>query len=289
MPELPEVETIRAGLDPHVRGAVIEKVVARRPDLRFALPKELTARLEGQRIVHLGRRAKYLLFELQTGATLLSHLGMTGNYRLEPRLAHGSPGFAPKKHDHLIFELRGAHGAFDLVYSDPRRFGYVDLVDPGGQSVHLAHLGPEPLGNEMNALALASAIAKRRGPIKTVLLDQTVIAGLGNIYVCEALWRAQISPLAIALELVRANGAPTVRLERLTAAIKHVLTDALAAGGSTLRDYRNAEGETGYFQHSFDVYGREGQSCRRQECAGTIVRQMQAGRSSFWCPRCQNH
>lgn len=291
MPELPEVETIRRGLAPQLEGAKIEHVQLNRADLRFAFPDGLAEGLSGRRITHVGRRAKYLLFDLSDGTTLLSHLGMTGSYRFsnlrldEPSRYHLP---APSRHDHLELALNHPEkGRLLLIYADPRRFGFFDWHSTDRPSRFLVGLGPEPLGNAFNAIDLAKALAGRKAPIKSALLDQRLIAGLGNIYVSEALWRARISPLTASLKLVRANGRPTRRLEDLVSAIRAVLVDAIAAGGSTLRDFRNAEGGGGYFQHVFDVYDREDEPCRRPSCRGIIKRIVQSGRSSFYCPVCQ--
>ena len=291
MPELPEVETVRRGLAPLLTGAEIEAVSLNRADLRFAFPPGLAKKLPGQTIVSVGRRAKYLLFGLSGGETLLSHLGMTGSYRFSNmRLAEPSRyrQETAGKHDHLEMALRHPEaGALHLIYTDARRFGFFDWHSEAHPSRYLIGLGPEPLGNEFNAEALAITLKTRKAPIKSALLDQRVVAGLGNIYVSEALWRAQISPLCPAGALVEETGRPTPRLQALARAVREVLEDAIAAGGSTLRDFRNAEGGGGYFQHVFDVYDREDEPCRRQNCAGIITRIVQSGRSSFYCPVCQ--
>ncbi len=287
MPELPEVETIKRGLSPFLINARIKKLILRRKNLRFDFPEDFAEQVSGTKIVNVTRRAKYLLLELSSGKTLLSHLGMTGNYRF----------FNPEqpdefeKHDHVVFELTSTNApAPFLVYSDPRRFGFMDLFENGDDCKFLKHLGPEPLGNQLNASVLADGFAGRRGPVKTVLLDQKVLAGLGNIYVCEALFRAKIHPASSATSLVNAKQQKNdTRLEPLAIHIRQVLEEALDAGGSTLKDYKSVEGETGYFQHSFDVYGREDENCRTPDCAGTIERMVQAGRSSFFCPHCQPH
>lgn len=286
MPELPEVETVRRGLAPFLEGAVIESVTLHRPDLRFPFPEDFAARLSGRRIAHLGRRAKYLLATLSDGGTWLSHLGMTGGFlvsgqRLEEssRLLSGGPA---GKHVH--FEaglLHPEHGPVRLSYTDPRRFGFMALFPLGAANPYTDPLGPEPLGNALDALTLGAALAGKRGPIKTVLLDQRVIAGLGNIYVCEALFGSGIDPRRPAGSL-----APE-EIGRLVAAIRAVLEEAIAAGGSTLRDFANSEGQPGYFQHSFAVYGHEGDPCPRPDCSGQVARIVQAGRSSFFCPVCQ--
>lgn len=292
MPELPEVETIRLGLQPLVEGALITGVTLARPDLRFPFPDRFAERLTGRRIVHARRRAKYLLFALSDGATWLTHLGMTGSFHFEgttsaePTRYHRTAG-APR-HEHVTLALEHpGRGPLHLVYADPRRFGFMDVYEDEAACSFLAGLGPEPLGNELTAQGLAPRLAGRRGPIKTALLDQRLIAGLGNIYVCEALFRAGLAPECPAGVLVAAQGGPRPELDRLVAAIRDVLGDALAAGGSTLRDFRNADGGTGYFQHRFDVYDKAGAPCPREGCTGTVARIVQSGRSSFFCPVCQ--
>lgn len=281
VPELPEVETVRRGLEPLVTGAMISAVTLNRPDLRFPFPPGLAARLTGQRIITTRRRAKYLLFDLSGGGVLLSHLGMTGNFRF----GRNDPA---EKHDHLVLTLSETSAAFpNLIYSDPRRFGFVDLVDDEPTSKWLSHLGPEPLGNQFDAFYLAAAFAGRAAPAKSLLLDQRVVAGLGNIYVSEALYRARVHPETAGYRLVKRNGAPADRLADLVIAVRQVLEDALASGGSTLQDYRTVDGATGYFQHRFAVYERAGEPCLAPRCAGTIQRIVQSGRSSFFCPKCQ--
>ncbi|MBU1176757.1 MAG: bifunctional DNA-formamidopyrimidine glycosylase/DNA-(apurinic or apyrimidinic site) lyase [Alphaproteobacteria bacterium] len=285
MPELPEVETVRRGLVPLVGGGRILGVEMARKDLRFAFPPDL-AGIAGTRIETIGRRAKYLLFMLSDGRVLLSHLGMTGAWRVEgtalaePTRIHGN-GRATG-HDHLVLSFERDGQRARLVYNDPRRFGFVALAAGPDAAPELSGLGPEPLGNGFSSEHLAAACAGRAAPIKSVLLDQRNVAGLGNIYVCEALWRAGIAPTAAAGTL-----APP-RLATLVAEIREVLTEAIAAGGSTLRDFVGAEGSPGYFQHSFDVYGRAGEACRRPACTGTVARLVQSGRSSFFCPDCQS-
>lgn len=269
MPELPEVETIRRGLEPRLTGRRIVRVDLNRPDLRFAFGDGFAAGLTGQTILGVDRRAKYLLVALENGATLLSHLGMTGRYSFDPE---------PKAHDHVVLHLSDG---VRLVYSDPRRFGFMELIGSGalGQNRFLAGLGIEPLGNELGGAYLAGLLAGRRTPLKAALLDQRIIAGLGNIYVCEALFRAKLSPRRLA------GTVKNARAEKLADAIRTVLQDAIAAGGSTLRDYAAADGALGYFQHGFEVYGREGEPCKH--CANPIARIVQSGRSSFYCARCQ--
>jgi formamidopyrimidine-DNA glycosylase len=281
LPELPEVETVRRGLEPVLAGRVIAHADVRRADLRWPFPPRLAARLTGTRVERLRRRSKYLLADLDGGETLIVHLGMSGRLLVSGVQvgAFHHPHPAPAKHDHLVLDIEG--GA-RVTLNDARRFGAVDLWPTDGLGAHrlLAGLGPEPLGNGFNAGYLAERLAGRRTAVKAVLIDQAAVAGLGNIYVCEALWRARISPLRLAGEVGR-DGA-----EALVAAVRAVLEDALAAGGSSLRDYRQADGELGYFQHSFAVYDREGAPCPR--CGAAIARVVQSGRSSFFCRGCQS-
>ncbi len=280
MPELPEVETVRRGLEPVLAGRVIEAAEVRRPDLRWPFPPRLAERLAGARVMRLRRRSKYLLADLASGETLIVHLGMSGRILVSGAQvgAFHHPHPAPEKHDHVVLDVEG--GA-RVTFNDARRFGAIDLWPTADLESHrlLAGLGPEPLGNDFNAAALSARLDRRAAPVKAVLLDQRVVAGLGNIYVCEALWRARISPLR------PAGAVSAAETEALAAAVRSVLLDAIAAGGSSLRDYRQADGELGYFQHSFAVYGREGEPCPR--CGGTVARVVQSGRSSFWCPSCQ--
>ncbi len=286
MPELPEVETVRRGLEPVLAGAILTRVEARRPDLRFPLPDGFVQRLTGARIERLQRRAKYLLAPLDRGDTLVMHLGMSGRFEIAGGEASRRPGEfhyaapADPKHAHVIFETDG--GA-RVTYFDPRRFGYMALIatDQLDASPWFAGLGPEPLGSDFNAEHLASAFAGRRQSVKASLMDQRIVAGLGNIYVCEALFRARISPLKPAGE-VKARA-----LGKLVTTVRTVLEEAIEAGGSTLRDYAAADGALGYFQHRFSVYGREGEACPGAGCKGKIVRIVQAGRSTFYCPSCQ--
>jgi formamidopyrimidine-DNA glycosylase len=280
VPELPEVETIRRGLEPVLAGRVIAHAEVRRPDLRWPFPPRLGKRLTGRRVAALRRRSKYLLADLDGGETLILHLGMSGRLLVSGAqlgaFHHAHP--APEKHDHVVLDVEG--GA-RITFNDARRFGALDLWPTPELETHrlLAGLGPEPLGNGFDGAYLASRLAGRRTPVKAVLGDQRVVAGLGNIYLSEALWRARISPLRLARDVTPAEA------EGLAAAVRAVLLDAIAAGGSSLRDYRRADGELGYFQHSFAVYDREGEPCPR--CGGAIVRSVQSGRSSFWCPACQ--
>ncbi|HMO06980.1 MAG TPA: bifunctional DNA-formamidopyrimidine glycosylase/DNA-(apurinic or apyrimidinic site) lyase [Paracoccaceae bacterium] len=282
MPELPEVETVRRGLVPVLEGHRIARAEVRRPDLRWPFPPRMAERLTGATVMAVRRRSKYLLADLSTGEVLLVHLGMSGRMLVSGAMLgeflHGGPPAAP--HDHVVLHIEG--GA-RVTFNDARRFGAMDLMPQGQEDRHplLAHLGPEPLGNGFSESGLAARLAGRRTPVKAALLDQTVVAGLGNIYVAEALFRAGISPRRLA-----GNLGPR-RISRLVPAIRDVLAEAIAAGGSSLRDYRQADGELGYFQHAFRVYGREGQPCATPGCGGAVARIVQSGRSSFYCPRCQ--
>jgi formamidopyrimidine-DNA glycosylase len=283
MPELPEVETVRRGLAPTFEGARIAGVEARRPDLRFPFPERFAERLKGRRVKALRRRAKYLLAELDSGETLVMHLGMSGSFRVEGEEAPGAFHFERSKapvHDHVVFAFEG--GA-RVVYNDPRRFGYMTLAATGALEEHplFRDLGIEPLGEAFDAARLSALLAGAKTPLKSALLDQRRIAGLGNIYVCESLHRARLSPL-------REAGSLTVSKTRALAnSVREVLEEAIEAGGSTLRDHRQTDGALGYFQHSFAVYDREGAACGHARCAGTIARIAQNGRSTFWCSACQ--
>lgn len=294
MPELPEVETVRCGLAPVMEGARFVKVEARRPDLRVALPENFSARLEGQTVTALKRRAKYLLAELSSGEVLMMHLGMSGSFRVSHGEGpdHDTPGrfhhprSGAQAHDHVVFYL--SNGA-RIAFNDPRRFGLMLLVPAGGLALHplMKEIGPEPLDQAFDAAALARACAGKATSLKAALLDQKIVAGLGNIYVCEALHRARLSPKRSASTLATKAGRPTTRAKILVAAIKAVLKDAIAAGGSSLRNYSRTDGELGLFQHRFRVYDREGASCVTPGCNGTIIRIVQNGRSTFFCPKCQ--
>jgi formamidopyrimidine-DNA glycosylase len=292
MPELPEVETVRRGLQPVMEGAKIVKAEARRKDLRFPFQKDFVARLTGQTVTGLGRRAKYLMADLGSGDVLLMHLGMSGSFRVETRAKAQTPGafHHPRgkdaAHDHVVFHM--SSGA-DIVFNDPRRFGYMKIVarDAIDAEPLLRGLGPEPLGNEFDANMLARSCAGKKTSLKAVLLDQRVVAGLGNIYVCEALFRARLSPKRQARTIAARSGEPTDHAGRLVEAIHKVLNQAIEAGGSSLRDHRQTNGDLGYFQHSFQVYDREGEKCRTAGCSGVVRRFTQNGRSTFWCPKCQ--
>ncbi len=292
MPELPEVETVRRGLVPVMEGARILKVEARRPDLRVPFPPDFVKRLTGQTITGLGRRAKYLTADLGSGDVLLMHLGMSGSFRVshddektQPGRFHHARSAAPA-HDHVVFHL--SSGA-SVTFNDPRRFGLMLIVPRHALSEHplIREVGPEPLGNAFDAALLAAACAGRKTHLKAALLDQSVVAGLGNIYVCEALHRARLSPRRRASTIATRTGAPNARAVALVDAIKAVLLDAIEAGGSSLRDHRQTNGELGYFQHRFRVYDREGKPCVTKGCKGIVKRIVQNGRSTFFCPVCQ--
>ena len=282
MPELPEVETVRRGLEPVMTDTVIESAQVNRPDLRWPLPANMSERLTGQRVVGLRRRSKYILCDLEGGETLLIHLGMSGRMLISGAqlgaFAHPHP--APEKHDHVVLNMVG--GA-RITFNDARRFGAMDLAQTSEVDSHkwLAGLGPEPLGNAFSEDHLLARLKGRKMPIKSALLDQKIVAGLGNIYVCETLYRAGIHPAR------QAGAISERRVRSMVPIIRQVLEEAIAAGGSSLRDFRQADGELGYFQHNFDVYGREGMTCKTQECQAEIRRIVQSGRSSFYCPTCQ--
>ncbi|WP_317056370.1 bifunctional DNA-formamidopyrimidine glycosylase/DNA-(apurinic or apyrimidinic site) lyase [Roseovarius rhodophyticola] len=282
MPELPEVETVRRGLEPAMTGAKIAKAQVNRPDLRWPFPERMAERLTGATVRGLRRRSKYILADLSSDETLLVHLGMSGRMLVsgDPlgQFVHTHP--TPAKHDHVVLDMdNGAR----ITFNDPRRFGAMDLMPTREIDSHplLAKLGPEPLGNSFDEPYLLRALKAKNTPIKSALLDQRIVAGLGNIYVCEALYRASISPKK------RAGGLSKRRAAALVPIIREVLADAIEAGGSSLRDFRQADGELGYFQHRFDVYGREAEPCNRPDCKGTIRRIVQSGRSSFYCAQCQ--
>ena len=282
MPELPEVETVRRGLEPAMTGGVIVRAQVNRPDLRWPFPPRMAERLTGQTVLTLRRRSKYILADLSSGETLLVHLGMSGRMTVsgDPlgQFLHDHP--MPEKHDHVVIDLdNGAR----ITFNDPRRFGAMDLMPTAEADTHplLAKIGPEPLGNSFDERYLVDALKAKNSPIKSALLDQRIVAGLGNIYVCEALYRARISPRR------RAGAISKSRVASLVPIIRDVLGQAIAAGGSSLRDFRQADGELGYFQHRFDVYDREGAPCRSDGCESVIRRIVQSGRSSFYCPSCQ--
>ncbi len=282
MPELPEVETVRRGLLPVMEGQRIDRAEVNRPDLRWPLPLGMADRLTGKTVLALRRRSKYILADLSSGESLLIHLGMSGRMLISGQMLgefhHTHP--APQKHDHVVLHM--ANGV-RVTFNDARRFGAMDLLPTATAEDHplLAPIGPEPLGNTFDEPYLISKLKNRNTPIKSALLDQHLVAGLGNIYVCETLFRARIDPTTKAGALAKSRVASLVPI------IRQVLSDAITAGGSSLRDYRQADGELGYFQHSFQVYGREGQPCQSPGCSTPIARIVQSGRSSFYCPTCQ--
>lgn len=294
MPELPEVETVRAGLEPVLRGRSFVRVEQRRKDLRFPLPDRFAERLTGRKVSRLDRRAKYILVHLDKSEVLAIHLGMTGRFSISPgRRAkpsqlgefthdHGHDA----RHDHLVFTMSG--GAV-VTYNDARRFGYMTLIPATEieQDAFFRGLGVEPLSDALDAAYLAGRARGKKVDLKALLMDQRIIAGLGNIYVCEALFRAGLNPWKGAATLATKTGRPTPATERLVPHIKAVLADAIRAGGSTLRDYKQANGDIGSFQKHFAVYGREGEACARPGCRGTVRRKTQGGRSTFYCPACQ--
>lgn len=282
MPELPEVETVRRGLAPVMEGQVIALAQVMRPDLRWPFPDRMAARLTGQRVERLRRRSKYILADLGNGETLLIHLGMSGRMTVsgdpQGRFVRQHP--VAQKHDHVVLNMQsGAR----IIFNDPRRFGMMDLMATSTAARHrlLARLGPEPLGNDFHEDHLIAAFKGRNTSVKTALLDQRIVAGLGNIYVCEVLYRAKIAPTR------RIGKIAPRRIAALVPIIRQVLNEAIDAGGSSLRDFRQADGELGYFQHSFDVYGREGTPCPTRGCPGVIRRITQGGRSTFYCTQCQ--
>ena len=287
MPELPEVETVRNGLLPAMEGAIIERADVNRPDLRWPFPEKMAQRLSGRRVISLRRRSKYILADLDSGETLLIHLGMSGRMLVSGRLQgqfHINTGAEdhpePQKHDHVVLHFdNGAR----VTFNDARRFGAMDLFPTGSDHDYwlLKDLGPEPLGDDFSESYLANKLAKKNSPIKTALLDQRIVSGLGNIYVCEVLFRAGINPRK------KAGSLSKMRVNSLVPIIRDVLREAIEAGGSSLKDYKQADGELGYFQHAFQVYDREGQPCQKPECGGQVRRFVQSGRSTFACLQCQ--
>ena len=281
MPELPEVETVRRGLENHLMGRRIEQVELRRPDLRFPFPSQMASRLRGRLVERIDRRAKYLLIRLSGNLTWMCHLGMTGRWTLLGADAQSDDG----KHDWVVIYLENGGSA---VFSDPRRFGFMDLFETAEQDQNrfLAKLGPEPTPDHLTPLGLAENLRGRRTPIKAALLDQRTVAGLGNIYVSEALFRGSLSPRRTAASVAGTSGV-SKRVERLTGAIHDVIVEAIDAGGSSISDFVNVDGELGYFSHQFLVYDRENEPCLSDGCDATIRRIVQSGRSTFYCPKCQ--
>lgn len=271
MPELPEVETVCRGLAPHMEGATFTSVILRRKDLRFPFPRGFANRLEGTSVEAIHRRAKYALVTLSSGETLIMHLGMSGSFQIDEEAG---------KHEHVRFIMSNGR---QIGYTDPRRFGFMDLAKTATLADHkfFASMGIEPLGNELSGEKLTQLFEGRKAPIKAALLDQSLVAGLGNIYVCEALFRSGISPKRLA------KTVGGTRAARLAPVIRAVLEEAVKAGGSTLKDHAQVDGELGYFQHSFQVYGREGEPCVTKACGKPIKRIVQSGRSTFYCSNCQ--
>ena len=287
MPELPEVEIVRRGLEPALDGRVFARVDQHRPDLRFPLPHNFAARLRGRKVERLERRGKYLLAHLSGGHVLLMHLGMTGCFTVHAKNGSVNANAAPRaSHDHVVFHMQGGG---TVTYNDPRRFGFMMLIPEKDLDEHplLHHLGIEPLSKALTPEYLAQHARGKKVSLKPFLADQRIVAGLGNIYACEALYRARLSPKRGAATIASKAGKPNERAQALVPAIREVLDDAIKAGGSSMRDYRQANGELGSFQHSFCVFGREGKPCLRKGCGGTVRRIVQAGRSTFYCPRCQ--
>jgi len=292
MPELPEVETVRRGLEPAMAGQRLIAVEQRRKDLRFPFPARFKERLEGQRVTGLSRRAKYLVLHLSSEEALIMHLGMSGRFTVEMGDKTSKPGdfhyetTGTSPHDHIVFHME--NGA-RITYNDPRRFGFMDLVPSASlaESKHFKAMGIEPLGNELDGPLIQTLFTDKKAPLKAALLDQRLIAGLGNIYVCEALHRSGLSPKRLAGTLSTNRGNMKGKAELLAATIRDVLTEAVQAGGSSLRDYAQTDGSLGYFQHRFKVYGREGEKCPTGSCSGAIERIVQSGRSTFYCRTCQ--
>ncbi|MEO9339614.1 bifunctional DNA-formamidopyrimidine glycosylase/DNA-(apurinic or apyrimidinic site) lyase [Mesorhizobium sp. SB112] len=294
MPELPEVETVRRGLLPVLEDAQIIKVETRRPNLRYPFPENFAGRLTGHRIISLSRRAKYLLADIEDGPLLICHLGMSGAFRIESdgdpigqdALYH--PRSKAAAHDHVVFTvLSTGNQEFRVIFNDPRRFGFMLFAERDREHPMLQGLGVEPTGNSLDGALLDDLFRNRKAPLKAALLDQRMIAGLGNIYVSEALWRAGLSPRRMAGTIAAEPGKTSARTVKLAEAIRSVIADAIAAGGSSLRDYVHTDGSLGYFQHSFSVYDREGKPCSKPGCDGHIKRIVQSGRSTFYCSVCQ--
>ena len=296
MPELPEVETVRRGLEESLLGQRISRLITKRNDLRFPIPTDIKTKTEKKAIISISRKAKFLLIELEDGTIILSHLGMAGRWTIisedlkstPGRFVHGGMiGTGEGPHDWVILEFENGTEA---VYSDPRRFGFIDVIDPGNERFHpmLEKLGPDPLPNTLTPDILNKSLVGRKAPLKASLLNQSIIAGLGNIYVCEALSRARLSPRRRSGTIASERG-PTNRLHRLVSSIHDVISEAIDVGGSTLNDYRGVHGEEalGYFPLSFQVYGREGEPCLNEGCSGTVQRYVQSGRSTYSCPACQ--
>ena len=282
MPELPEVETVKRGLEEFIINENIKKVYLSKLSLRFPWPKDFISKVVGKRIISIKRRAKYIIIGLSDNYSIIAHLGMSGSYKVLKKSEEQD--YAILKHDHLIFDLDN----FKIVYNDPRRFGYIDLTNQEPEThKFLSSLGPEPLSNYFNADGIAKTLFNRSKPIKNLLLDQNIVSGLGNIYVCEALFRSKINPKKNCSKLVTSKGKPRKDLILLVQKINEVIKEAIEVGGSSLRDFSNINGKMGYFQSSFNVYNRENEKCLLDCCDGVIKRIIQSGRSTFFCSKCQ--
>ncbi|MCP4183829.1 MAG: bifunctional DNA-formamidopyrimidine glycosylase/DNA-(apurinic or apyrimidinic site) lyase [Hyphomicrobiales bacterium] len=296
MPELPEVETVKRGLAPAMEGARFTKIILNRLNLRFPFPDDFATRLENSQIKEVGRRAKYLTLYLDSDDVLIMHLGMSGSFHVEQMI--GGKSVEKNKHrdrdripahDHVVFHLENKEKQFHVIYNDPRRFGFMDLVNFNqlGNHKYFVNLGIEPTGNSLDGTCISQLFAGRKAPLKAAMLDQKLIAGLGNIYVCEALWQAGLSPIRQAKSIAVNSKIARSRAEVLADAIRDVIANAIAAGGSSLSDHRKTDGTLGYFQHSFNVYDREGETCNKEQCSGQIKRIVQSGRSTYYCSICQ--
>ena len=282
MPELPEVETVKRGLEEFIINENIKKVYLSKLSLRFPWPKDFVSKVVGKKIISIKRRAKYIIIGLSDNYSIIAHLGMSGSYKVLKKSEEQD--YAILKHDHLIFDLDN----FKIVYNDPRRFGYIDLTNQEPEThKFLSSLGPEPLSNYFNADGIAKTLFNRSKPIKNLLLDQNIVSGLGNIYVCEALFRSKINPKKNCSKLVTSKGKPRKDLILLVQKINEVIKEAIEVGGSSLRDFSNINGKMGYFQSSFNVYNRENEKCLLDCCDGVIKRIIQSGRSTFFCSKCQ--
>ncbi len=282
MPELPEVETVKRGLEEFIINENIKKVYLSKLSLRFPWPKDFISKVVGKKIISIKRRAKYIIIGLSDNYSIIAHLGMSGSYKVLKKSEEQD--YAILKHDHLIFDLDN----FKIVYNDPRRFGYIDLTNQEPEThKFLSSLGPEPLSNYFNADGIAKTLFNRSKPIKNLLLDQNIVSGLGNIYVCEALFRSKINPKKNCSKLVTSKGKPRKDLILLVQKINEVIKEAIEVGGSSLRDFSNINGKMGYFQSSFNVYNRENEKCLLDCCDGVIKRIIQSGRSTFFCSKCQ--
>ena len=289
MPELPEVETVKRGLAPVMEGSHVTRVEVNRANLRFAFPQNFAARIENKQIREVGRRAKYLTVYFDDDTVLIMHLGMSGSFHIEQSLTQNNLSDRLRAHDHVIFHLRRGSDKFTVIYNDPRRFGFMDLIEAGRLNEHkyFVNLGIEPIGNSLNGDYIARLFTARKAPLKSALLDQKLIAGLGNIYVCEALWQAGLSPRRAAKTISLSSPTAKARAQALADAIRDVIKRAIDAGGSSLANHRQTDGSPGYFQHRFNVYDREAKSCAKTGCSGQIKRIVQSGRSTYYCANCQ--